>query len=126
MKLYSTVWNLLSKLLHNKVTGQPLFEEKNEKCNIVWLLNTVRALGTEFDGAMLEILSIGDALERILTYRQSESMENADYVKNLTVLIKVYEQYCGAYGVHMTELAKINNQICEAVDEGGNPLKANV
>jgi hypothetical protein len=126
VKLYSTVWGLLSKLLHIKITGQPSFEEKSERCDVVWLLNTVRALVTDFDSTMPEVLSKGEALERILTYQQTENMENADYVKNLTVLIKVYEQYCGAYGVHMSEINKIDSQIQEAVDDAGNPFSTNV
>ena len=126
VKLYSTVRNLLLKVLQNKVTSQPSYEGKSKTCDVVWLLNTVRALVTDFDSAIPEILSIGEALEKILTYRQTETMENADYVKNLTVLIRVYEQYCGAYGVHMGELKRIDTQIQDAVNEAGNPFSANV
>jgi hypothetical protein len=126
VKLYSTVRNLLLKVLQNKVTSQPSYEGKSKTCDVVWLLNTVRALVTDFDSAIPEILSIGEALEKILTYRQTETMENADYVKNLAVLIRVNEQYCGAYSVHMGELKRIDTQIQDAVNEAGNPFSANV
>jgi hypothetical protein len=68
VKLYSMVWGILLKLLRNKIKGQPSFKENSEKCDVVWLLNTVRALVTDFDNAMPEVLSVGEALERILTY----------------------------------------------------------
>jgi len=125
-KLYSTIWKMMTKVLQNKVTGQEGFIERSEKSDVVWLIITIRELVTEFDSATPEILSVGDALEKIVSYRQTETMDNADYVKNLLALIKVYEQYCGPYGFHIMELKRINEQIAEAVDRDGNPYNDEV
>mmetsp|Transcript_13917 Transcript_13917/g.26209 ORF Transcript_13917/g.26209 Transcript_13917/m.26209 type:complete len:364 (-) Transcript_13917:260-1351(-) len=125
-KLYSTVWTMMSKVLQNKVMGQNGFIESGQKKDVVWLLQTERALVTEFDSTTPEFLSVADAFEKIITYRQLESMDNADYVKNLMTLIKVYEQYCGPYGVHYMEIKKINDEVRAAVDDMGNPFSDDV
>mmetsp|Transcript_14525 Transcript_14525/g.27333 ORF Transcript_14525/g.27333 Transcript_14525/m.27333 type:complete len:382 (-) Transcript_14525:219-1364(-) len=121
-KLYSTVWKMMSKVLQGKVSGQDDFTEKNVRQDVVWLVNIIRALVTEFDNAAPEFLSVSEALEKIVTFRQHENMDNADYVKDLLALIKVYEQYCGPYGVHVVEFKRIITQVAEAVDEQGNPF----
>jgi Zinc knuckle. len=53
-------------------------------------------------------------------------MDNADYVKNLMALIKVYEQYCGPYGVHLVEVKRIEDKLATAVDEAGDALSDRV
>lgn len=121
-KLYSTVWKLLSETLKNKVSGQKGFSEKNAVSDVVWLVKIVRALVTDFDTTMPEILAVSEALEKILNYRQGEKMENSEYVKNLMALVKVYEQYCGPYGVHQCEEKRIDERIAAELDEDGNPL----
>mmetsp|Transcript_14501 Transcript_14501/g.27283 ORF Transcript_14501/g.27283 Transcript_14501/m.27283 type:complete len:394 (+) Transcript_14501:52-1233(+) len=121
-KLYSTVWKMMSKVLQGKVSGQNDFTENNTRQDVVWLVNTIRALVTEFDNTAPEFLSVSEALEKIVTFRQHENMDNADYVKDLMALIKVYEQYCGPYGVHIIEFKRIITQVAEAVDEQGNPF----
>jgi sulfur relay (sulfurtransferase) DsrF/TusC family protein len=63
----------------------------------------VRALVTDFDTTMPEVLSVSEALTKILNNQQPERMDNSDYVKTLLALIKVYEQYCEPYGVHHME-----------------------
>lgn len=121
-KLFSTVWKLLSKVLRNKVSGQAGFSDRNAASDVVWLVRTVRALVTDFDSAMPEILSVSEALEKILCYRQSEKMENSDYVRNLLALVKVYEQYCGPYGVHSREEKRIDEYLNSVRDENGAAL----
>jgi len=121
-KLYSTVWKLLSKVMQSKVAGQAGFSVKSEACDVVWLVQNVRALVTDFDSAMPEILSVSEALEKIINFRQSEKLENAEYVKSLLALVKVYEQYCGPYGVHLKEEKRIDDHLATAVDEDGDPL----
>lgn len=121
-KLFSTVWKLLSKIMQSKVAGQSGFSEKSEASDVVWLVKTVRALVTNFDSAMPEILSVSEALERIITYRQHEKMDNAEYVRVLLSLIKVYEQYCGAYGVHLKAEKSIDDDLAVLVDEDGDPI----
>eukprot|EP00557_Chaetoceros_sp_GSL56_P009876 CAMPEP_0176482364 /NCGR_PEP_ID=MMETSP0200_2-20121128/3334_1 /TAXON_ID=947934 /ORGANISM="Chaetoceros sp., Strain GSL56" /LENGTH=389 /DNA_ID=CAMNT_0017878671 /DNA_START=187 /DNA_END=1356 /DNA_ORIENTATION=+ len=125
-KLFSTVWKLLSKIMQSKVAGQSGFSEKSETSDVVWLVKTVRSLVTDFDSAMPEILSVSEALERIITYRQPEKMDNAEYVRVLLSLIKVYGQYCGAYGVHLKAEKCINDDIAALVDEDGDPLTDDV
>jgi AAA ATPase containing von Willebrand factor type A (vWA) domain len=126
VKLYSTIWKLLSDGMKNKLAGSDGFEAKNEASDVVWLVNKVRALVTDFDSNKPEIQSVRRALERILTYRQGERVDNADYVKNLMALIKVYEQYCGPYGVHLVEIKRIEDKLETAVDEAGDPLSDRV
>lgn len=119
-KLYSKIWSITSKVLRNKISGQDGFFEKNTAKDVVWLVKIIRVLVTDFDNSMPEILSVSDALEKIVSYRQTENMENADYVKNLMALIKVYEQYCGPYGVHYMEIKRIEEHVSTAVDGNGN------
>eukprot|EP00557_Chaetoceros_sp_GSL56_P003666 CAMPEP_0176493026 /NCGR_PEP_ID=MMETSP0200_2-20121128/9337_1 /TAXON_ID=947934 /ORGANISM="Chaetoceros sp., Strain GSL56" /LENGTH=381 /DNA_ID=CAMNT_0017890677 /DNA_START=1878 /DNA_END=3023 /DNA_ORIENTATION=- len=125
-KLYSTVWKMMSKVLQGKASGQSEFTERSAKHDVVWLVNTIRALVTDFDNTAPEFLSVSEALEKIVTFRQHENMDNADYVKDLMALIKVYEQYCGPYGVHVIEFKRIISQVAEAVDEQGNPFDDDV
>jgi hypothetical protein len=110
VKLYSTIWKLLSDRMRNKLSSTDGYETKNEESDVVWLVNKVRALVTNFDSNKPEIQSVRRTLERILTYRQGERVDNADYVKNLMALIKVYEQYCGPYGIHLVEIRRIERQ----------------
>jgi hypothetical protein len=85
----------------------------------------MRTLVTDFDTAMPEVLSMHDAHARILNYRQTEKMENSKYIKNLLVLIKVHEQYCGPYRVHKVEEKKIERRLSAEVDAFGEPLDDN-
>lgn len=126
IKLYSTVWKLLSDGMKNKLAGVEGFELKNETSDVIWLVKNVRALVTSFDSNKPEIQSVRRTLERILTFRQTERMDNADYVRSLMSLIKVYEQYCGPYGVHLVEVNRIDEDLATAVDEAGDPLTARV
>jgi AAA ATPase containing von Willebrand factor type A (vWA) domain len=123
-KLYSTLWKLLSDTMKSKVSGTKGFSQRSKSLDVMWLLKTIRELVTSFDSAMPETLSISKALENILTYQQTPRMENAVYVKNLLALIKVYEQYCGPYGVHHTATTKIDEEVTVAVNNQGNPLTA--
>jgi hypothetical protein len=65
---------------------------------------------------MPETLSVSKALESILIYQQTP--------KNLLALIKVYEQFCGPYGVHHTATTKIDEEVALAVNDQGGPLTA--
>jgi hypothetical protein len=121
-KLYSTVWKLLSKVLKNKISGQTGFKEKNEASDVVWLVETVRMMVTDFNTMTPEFLSVTEALAKILNYQQTDKMENSEYVKNLLALIKVYEQYCGPYGLHHMEDKHIDRKIASEVDAFGVPL----
>jgi Zinc knuckle. len=123
-KLYSTLWKLLSDTMKSKVSGTKGFSQRSKSLDIMWLLQTIRELVTSFDSAMPETLSISKALESILTYQQTPRMENAVYVKNLLALIKVYEQYCGPYGVHHTATTAIDEEVAVAVNDQGGPLTA--
>jgi len=119
-KLYSTVWKLLSKIMKNKVSGQEGFVEKDAASDVVWLVTTVRSLVTDFDNAAPKVLSTLETMSKILTYQQTERMENADYVKSLLALVKVYEQYCGAFGVSIKQAKEINGRVEAATDEKGS------
>lgn len=123
-KLYAAIWNMLSKVMKNKIAGQDGYSIRSESGDVVWLVKVIRDLITNFDDAMPKVLSTCDALERIMTFRQNEKLENADYVKNLLALIKVFEQYCGPYGVYPKQLTEIERQAQSAVDENGDPLPA--
>lgn len=122
VKLYSTIWKLLSDGMKNKLAGSEGFETRNEESDVVWLVNRVRALVTNFDSNKPEVQSVRRTLERILTYRQGDRVDNAEYVKNLMSLIKVYEQYCGPYGVHIVEINRIETVLSQARDEAGDAL----
>lgn len=123
-KLFATVWKLLTKAMRNKVSAQEDFEEKNTAGDAVWLVNVIRAIVTDFDSTVPEILSTLDSLTKILTFQQSEKMENAVYVKGLMALIKVHEQHCGPFGVSTKDMKRLYDQCDTAVDEQGQPLDA--
>jgi hypothetical protein len=84
----------------------------------------VREQVTNFDSSMPRVLSTRDSMERILTYRQGEKMDNAEYVKNLVALIKVFEQYSGTYGLYPKDLVEIDRQVEAATNENGGALTA--
>lgn len=68
-RLYSTIWKLLlSKVMQSsKLSGQTGFSKRNDACDVVWLVQKVRAaLVTDFDSAMPEVLSVNDALKKSL------------------------------------------------------------
>lgn len=121
-KLFSHVWKLMSKVMQNKVTGQTGFASRNKAGDVVWLVNTVRTLVTDFDHAVPPVFSTAEALSKILNYQQPEKMENADYLKCLLALVKVFEQHCGVYGVYSKELKEIANKVASAIDDNGQPL----
>jgi hypothetical protein len=89
-KLFATIWQILSQNMKSRISGQPNYEEKSKSKDPLWLAKKVREQVTNFDSSMPRVLSTRDAMEHILTYRQGEKMDNAEYAKNLVALIKVF------------------------------------
>ena len=125
-KLYSHLWKIMSKVMQNKVTGQVDFAAKNKAGDVVWLVNLIRTLITEFDHSVPPVMSAADAMSKILNYEQTDKMENADYLKGLLALVKVFEQHCGVYGVYSKELIEIYSETEAARDENGAPFSDEV
>lgn len=123
-KLFATVWQILSQNLRSRISGQAEYEEKSQAKDPLWLVIMVREQVTNFDSSMPRVLSTRDSMERILTYRQGEKMDNAEYVKNLVALIKVFEQYSGTYGLYPKDLMEIDRQVEAATNENGGALAA--
>lgn len=121
-RLYSTVWKLLSQTMKNKLAGKTGFAEKDDRGDVVWLVKTIRELVTDFNCHCPQVVSEAEALDKITSFRQSEKMENADYLKSLLTLVKVYEQYCGPYGLHSEASRRIEESLIGRVDEQGHAL----
>jgi hypothetical protein len=121
-RLFSTVWKLLSQAMKNKIAGKSGFAKKDSSGDVVWLVKMIRELVTDFNCHCPQVVSEAEALDKITSFRQAKRMENADYLKSLLTLVKVYKQYCGPYRLHSEASKRIGESLASRVDEQGNAL----
>ena len=74
-----------------------------------------------FDDTKPLALAMDDVMVAIMCFYQPEHMDNVDYFKTLTALIKVYEQYAGPFGY---QIEKVVDKAAAEAKEQGHPLSS--
>lgn len=102
-RLAHTVLQFCTPVLKGKLQQYEGYEAAKQDGDVVWLLEKIRDIVYKVDHSKPKELSVDDALQAIVQYRQSSDMSVSDYVKRLMAHVKVYESMVGTFG--MTEKA---------------------
>ena len=98
-KLHHTLLQFCSPVLKGKLQQFERYQTAKTDGDAVWLLDKIRDVTYKVDHSKLKELTIDDALQAVMQYRQPLDMSITDFVKRLTTHIKVLESIRGTYGI---------------------------
>jgi len=107
---YDIIWNQCTKGLQQKLLGVKGYGEAKLKKNMLWLLKSIKDTVYQFDSVKPTELSVDDALERIIKYRQG-NLDLAEFHKTFVNYLKVYEQNAGHFGVTYKDVLEIQSEL---------------
>ena len=92
--VFSLLLNQCSNAMKVKVKGFDGYEDAKNDSLCLWLLEHIRAVYLDYDATKSRLLSLDQALHKLVNYRQ-ETKSNDDYYKGYMTLVAVYEQQGG-------------------------------
>ena len=92
--LHTIIWEQCTKSLRIKLKGTDGYEAAKDANDCIWLLITIRAISLNYENTKLKLLSLDDALEQYVMFRQ-DTKSNDDYFKAFNGLVSVYEHLGG-------------------------------
>ncbi len=96
--VYAVIWGQCSEALRARLRSTPDFIEKDKAQDCVWILKTIKGIMLRFEGQRFICLSIADASQQILTFRQGPETTLAKYYEDFKNLVEVYQHYGGDLG----------------------------
>jgi hypothetical protein len=92
--LYTIIWEQCTKSLRIKLKGTDGYEAAKDTNDCIWLLTTIRGISLNYESTKPKFLSLDDALEQYVTFRQ-DTKSNDDYFKAFNGVVSVYEHLGG-------------------------------
>ena len=76
--LHTIIWEQCTKSLRIKLKGTDGYEPAKGATDCIWLLSTIRGISLNYESTKLKYLSLDDALEQYVIFRQ-EKQSNDDF-----------------------------------------------
>jgi len=92
--LHTIIWEQCTKSLCIKLKGTDGYEAAKDTNDCIWLLNKIRSISLNYESTKPKFLSLDDALEQYVTFRQ-DTKSNDDYFKAFNEVVSVYEHLGG-------------------------------
>ena len=92
--LHTIIWEQCTKSLRIKLKGTDGYEAAKESTDCIWLLSTIRGISLNYESTKPKFLSLDDALEQYVVFRQ-DMISNDDYFKAFIGVVSVYEHLSG-------------------------------
>ena len=95
--LFAFIMNNVSKITKGKLKSNVCFSKKETEGDLIWLLEALDDIVVKFKTVKPRFLSLDDQLERIMTMRQSERMNNHDFLNLMKKEVDIYEKHGGRF-----------------------------
>ena len=95
--LFALIMNNVSKITKGKLKSNTCFSKKDTEGDLIWLLEALDDIVVKFKTVKPRFLSLDDQLERIMTMRQSERMNNHDFLNLMKKEVDIYEKHGGRF-----------------------------
>ena len=95
--LFAFIMNNVSKITKGKLKSNVCFSKKETEGDLIWLLEALDDIVVKFEKVKPRVLSLDDQLERVMTMRQSERMNNDDFINLMKKEVDIYEKHGGRF-----------------------------
>ena len=109
-KIYAVVWGQCSMAMKAKVMTTAEFLTKDNECDCVWLLKTVRSITFQFEGHKNFFLANMEARTSIERCHQNPQETTADFFERFTSIVSAFEHYGGTIGNDEGIIADLKKQ----------------
>ena len=116
--IHAVIWGQCSTAMKNKLQSLAELENKNDRCDCVWLLKEIKAITLRFEGTRYIFLSLDDAKTAYYSYVQPNTQSLADYLRHFLSLVDVLEHYNASVGEDQDFLDKTGVLIEESEPDG--------
>ena len=93
--LFNITWGQCSRLMKHRITASEDYDQKEEDCDVAWLLREIRQVSNEMGTNVSVYYAQHEAIKRFYAYYQGEEDSIATHLKNFKTLIAVVEHYGG-------------------------------
>ena len=93
--LFNIVWGQCSKLMKHRIMASEEYDEREENCDVAWLLREIRKISNEVGTNVSVYYAQHEAIKRFYSYYQNEDDSIATHLKNFKTMVAVVEHYGG-------------------------------
>lgn len=94
--LYSVLMANVSPLMRQKLEGTVGWDVAKAAKDVVWLIEAMGDVMTNFEKIKIFDLAMDDQMEKIMKARQKENQTNDEFIKAFQTEVKVYEKHAGS------------------------------